>query len=46
MDSEKNRAQEIAGFDRAVEVDEVAGLILSVWNGGSEYRTVDVMLRK
>ena len=46
LDSEKNRAQEIAGFDRAVEVDEVAGLILSVWNGGSEYRTVDVMLRK
>ena len=46
LDSEKTRAQEIAGFRRAVEVDEVAGLILSVWNGGSEYRTVDVMLRK
>ncbi len=44
MDSAKSRAQDMTGFDRVVDVDEVAGLILSVWDGGNEYRTVDVML--
>ena len=44
MNSTKTGARDMASFDRVVDVDEVAGLILSVWNGGNEYRTVDVML--
>lgn len=44
LDSGKRRARDMTGFDRVVDVDEVAGLILSVWDGGNEYRTADVML--
>lgn len=44
-DSAKTRAHDMAGFYRVIDVDEVAGLIVSVWDGGNEYRTADVMLR-
>ena len=44
LDSVKSRAWDMTGFDRVVDVDEVAGLILSVLDGGNEYRTADVML--
>lgn len=43
-DGEKTRAHDMAGFDRVIDVDEVAGLIVSVWDGGSEYRNVEVPL--
>lgn len=43
-DSGKTHAYDMSGFDRVIDVDEVAGLIVSVWDGGSEYRRVEVML--